>query len=39
MACWTDNDSHLQASYAQLKFIKDYPDLAGQLRQMARAMA
>jgi len=26
------------ASYAQLKFIKDYPDLAGQLRQMARAM-
>ncbi|KAI9461403.1 mitochondrial outer membrane translocase receptor TOM70 [Russula earlei] len=27
------------ASYAQLKFIEHYPDLAGQLRQMARAMA
>ncbi|KAH9961975.1 mitochondrial outer membrane translocase receptor TOM70 [Russula dissimulans] len=27
------------ASYAQVKFIEQYPDLAGQLRQMARAMA
>ncbi|KAI0262104.1 ADP/ATP carrier receptor [Gloeopeniophorella convolvens] len=27
------------ASYAQLEFIKKYPDLAGQLSQMARAMA
>jgi mitochondrial import receptor subunit TOM70 len=28
-----------QASYAQLKFIENYPDLAGQLSQMARSMA
>jgi import receptor subunit TOM70 len=28
----------LQASYAQVKFIENYPDMAGQLRQMARAM-
>ena len=27
-----------QASYAQLKFIENYPDLAGQLSQMARTM-
>ncbi|KAF8476382.1 mitochondrial outer membrane translocase receptor TOM70 [Russula ochroleuca] len=27
------------ASYAQLKFIENYPDLAGQLSQMARSMA
>jgi len=26
------------ASYAQLKFIKDYPDLAGQLDQVARTL-
>lgn len=28
-----------QASYAQLKFIQNYPDMAGQLSQMARSMA
>jgi mitochondrial import receptor subunit TOM70 len=27
-----------QASYAQLKFIENYPDMAGQLSQIARSM-